>query len=65
MANIAEGAASIMAKLDLATGPAESLEAVRKPLGHHLGGAQKMRFGRATALAARWRHRHSTDVDLF
>ena len=46
-----------MAKLDLPTGPAELLEAVRKPLGHHLGGG--------TALAARWRHGHSTDVDLF
>ena len=25
-----------MAKLDLPTGPAELLEAVRRPLGHHL-----------------------------
>ena len=54
-----------MAKLDLPTGPAELLEAVRKPLGHHLGGEHKMRLGGGTALAARWRHRHSTDVDLF
>ena len=54
-----------MAKLDLPAGPAELLEAVRKPLGHHLGGEHRMRLGGGTALAARWRHRHSTDVDLF
>ena len=54
-----------MANLDLPTGPAELLEAVRKPLGHHLGGEHRMRLGGGTALAARWGHRHSTDVDLF
>ena len=54
-----------MAKLDLPTGPAELLEAVRKPLGHHLGGEHHMRLDGGTALAARWRHRPSTDVDLF
>ena len=64
MGNIVERTAPIVAKLDLPTGPAELLEAVRKPLGHHLGGEHKMRLGGGTALAARWRHRH-TDVDLF
>ncbi len=54
-----------MAALDLPRGPAELLEAVRKPLADHLGGEQNIRLGGGTALAARWRHRHSTDVDLF
>lgn len=54
-----------MAKLDLPTGPAELLEAVRVPLGHHLGGERELHLGGGTALAARWQHRHSTDVDLF
>ena len=54
-----------MAKLDLPTGPAELLEAVRVPLGHHLGGDRELHLGGGTALAARWQHRHSTDVDLF
>ena len=54
-----------MAKLDLPTGPAELLEAVRAPLGKHLGGEHHVRLGGGTALAARWAHRHSTDVDLF
>ena len=54
-----------MAKLDLPTGPDELLEAVRKPLAHYLGAEHQMRLGGGTALAARWRHRHSTDIDLF
>lgn len=54
-----------MAELDLPTGPAELLEAVRRPLGHHLGGEHHLHLGGGTALATRWRHRHSTDVDLF
>ena len=54
-----------MAKLDLPTGPAELLEAVRRPLGHHLGGEHHLHLGSGTALATRWGHRHSTDVDLF
>lgn len=54
-----------MAKLDLPAGPDELLEAVRKPLAHHLGAEHHMRLGGGTALAARWHHRHSTDVDLF
>ena len=41
------------------------LEAIRKPLGYHVGCEHYIRLGGGTALAARWRHRHSTDVDLF
>ena len=51
--------------LDLAPGPAEIFEAVRKPLGDHLGGEHLLRLGGGTALEARWHHRHSTDVDFF
>ncbi len=54
-----------MAELDLPAGPAELLEAVRRPLADHLGGEHRIRLGGGTALAARWNHRHSTDVDLF
>ena len=54
-----------MAELDLPAGPAKLLEAVRGPLGHHLGGEHHMHLGGGTALAMRWQHRHSTDVDLF
>ena len=54
-----------MAEFDLPRGPAELLEAVRKPLADHLGGEHHIRLGGGTALAARWKHRHSTDVDLF
>lgn len=54
-----------MAEYDLPTGPAELFEAVRGPLAHAFGGEANIRFGGGTALAARWAHRHSTDVDLF
>ncbi len=54
-----------MAELDLPRGPAELLEAVRGPIADHLGGEGRIRFGGGTALAARWSHRRSTDVDLF
>ena len=54
-----------MAEFDLPEGPAEILEAVRRPLGRILGGEQNMNLGGGTALSARWRHRSSTDVDLF
>ena len=54
-----------MAEYDLPAGPAGLLEAVRKAFGEHLGGEDRMRLGGGTALAARWAHRHSTDVDLF
>lgn len=54
-----------MAEYDLPTGPAELFRAVRCPLAHAFGGEDNIRFGGGTALAARWAHRHSTDVDLF
>ena len=54
-----------MAEYDLPAGPAELFEAVRGTLGDYLGGQHHMRLGGGTALAARWAHRHSTDVDLF
>ena len=54
-----------MAELRLPHGPAELFEAVRETIGEHLGGEHHMRLGGGTALAARWAHRHSTDVDLF
>lgn len=54
-----------MSELDLPDGPAQLLEAVRRPLADHLGGERNIRLGGGTALAARWAHRHSTDVDLF
>ena len=54
-----------MAEYDLPEGPAELFEAVRETVGEYLGGEHHMRIGGGTALAARWAHRHSTDVDLF
>ena len=54
-----------MADLRLPRGPDELLEAVRRPLGRAFGGEQHLRLGGGTALAARWAHRHSVDVDLF
>lgn len=54
-----------MADLILPAGPAELLEAVRRPIALHLGGEHCIHLGGGTALAARWQHRHSTDVDLF
>lgn len=54
-----------MAEYDLPSGPAELFEAVREPLAEHLGGDRHFRLGGGTALAMRWAHRHSTDVDLF
>lgn len=54
-----------MAEYDLPDGPAELFEAVRGALGEYIGGQHHMRLGGGTALAARWAHRHSTDVDLF
>ncbi len=54
-----------MAEYDLPEGPAGLFEAVREAFGEHLGGEQHMRLGGGTALAMRWAHRHSTDVDLF
>ena len=54
-----------MADLDLPSGPRELLEAVRVPLARAFGGENHLRLGGGTALAARWNHRHSTDVDIF
>ena len=54
-----------MADLRLPRGPDELLEAVRRPLGRAFGGEYNLRLGGGTVLAARWQHRHSTDVDLF
>ncbi len=41
------------------------MEAVRAPLARAFGGEKHLRLGGGTALAARWNHRHSTDVDIF
>jgi len=54
-----------MAELDLPSGPRELFAAVRRPLARAFGGEGNIRFGGGTALAARWAHRHSIDVDLF
>ena len=54
-----------MADLALPRGPRELLEAVRVPLARAFGGENHLRLGGGTALAARWHHRHSTDVDIF
>ena len=54
-----------MAELDLPRGPRELFYAIHKPLARAFGGEDNLRFGGGTALAARWGHRHSVDVDLF
>ncbi|MDE0082276.1 MAG: nucleotidyl transferase AbiEii/AbiGii toxin family protein [Gammaproteobacteria bacterium] len=54
-----------MKRYDLPAGPAELFEAVCEVFGSHLGGEHRMRLGGGTALAVRWAHRHSADVDLF
>ena len=54
-----------MAELDLPRGPRELFHAVHEPLARAFGGSEHVRFGGGTALAARWAHRHSVDVDLF
>ena len=54
-----------MAELDLPRGPRELFHAIREPLARAFGGEENIRFGGGTALAARWAHRHSVDVDLF
>lgn len=54
-----------MAEYDLPDGPRQLFEAVHAPLARAFGGEDNIRFGGGTALAARWAHRHSTDVDLF
>ena len=54
-----------MAEYDLPDGPRQLFERVRWPLARAFGGERHIRFGGGTALAARWAHRHSVDVDLF
>lgn len=54
-----------MADLSLPSGPRELMEAVRAPLARAFGGENHLRLGGGTALAARWNHRRSTDVDIF
>lgn len=53
-----------MADFVLPVGPSRILQAAWKPLADHLG-AENLTLGGGTALAARWHHRDSTDVDLF
>ena len=54
-----------MPDLPLPPGPDALMDAVRTPLARAFGGEHHLRLGGGTALAARWHHRHSTDVDLF
>ena len=54
-----------MPEYDLPDGPRQLLEAVRVPLARAFGGENHLRLGGGTTLAARWNHRHSTDVDIF
>lgn len=54
-----------MADLSLPTGPAEILERIRTHLGTHLGGEHHLCLGGGSVLAARWHHRHSTNLDFF
>ena len=53
-----------MAEYDLPGGPRELFEATLPTLARYLG-EDNIRLGGGTALAMRWHHRHSTDVDLF
>ena len=54
-----------MAALDLPSDNAALFFRVREPLARHLGGEHHLCLGGGTALAARWGHRHSTDLDFF
>ena len=53
-----------MAEYDLPPGPRELFEATYRTIADYVG-AKNIRLGGGTALAARWHHRHSTDIDLF
>ena len=53
-----------MAELRLPEGPAGLLAVVRRPLGYHLGGEHHLTLGGGTALAMRWDHRRSLDLDF-
>lgn len=54
-----------MPELDLPRGPRELFQAVYGPLAQAFGGEEHIRLGGGTALAARWAHRHSVDLDFF
>lgn len=51
-------------ELRLPTGPSEALQ-IAVPILERWWSRDQMQLGGGTALAARWQHRHSTDVDLF
>ena len=53
-----------MAELRLPRGPDALLAAIRKPLAYHLGGEHHLTLGGGTALAVRWAHRSSLDLDF-
>ena len=54
-----------MAAYRLAGPLAEGFEAVRGPFAAALGSELRLRLGGGTALALRWNHRRSTDLDFF
>lgn len=56
---------ALMAALDLPPHNAALFSRVRGPLAKHLGGERHLCLGGGTALAVRWAHRHSTDLDFF
>ena len=53
-----------MAQFDLPEGPRELFYSAHRVLARHLS-ENGFLLGGGTALAARWHHRHSTDIDLF
>ena len=53
-----------MAEYDLPDGPRQLFEQVRRPLGYYLGGEHHLTLGGGTALAMRWTHRSSIDLDF-
>ncbi len=53
-----------MADLSLPPALAELFEVVRQPLGYYLGGEHHLTLGGGTALAMRWAHRRSVDLDF-
>ncbi len=53
-----------MTEIDLPQGPRELFYAAYPLLDEYFG-ANAIFLGGGTALAARWHHRHSTDIDLF
>lgn len=51
-------------ELGLPAGPSEALQ-IAMPILEQWWSRDQLELGGGTALAARWQHRHSTDVDLF